>query len=83
MEDTKCRFGWVCTGRLEARPQDGERVTEQRLLHRLRLHEVMIVLECPRLRDEHIAGEQKNVRKMKVICPFPLNMKVVFIDGFS
>ena len=58
--------------RLEAHPQDGERVTEQRLLHRLRLHEVMMVLECPRLQDEHIAEEQKHVRKMKVICQFPL-----------
>ena len=83
-------FAPIC---LEAHPQHREGVAHQRLLHRLRLHEVVIVLEGPGLQDEHIAEEKdkhvytKCKRKVKVICLFPLpsisNLKVVFIDGFS
>ena len=81
---------WFAPIRLEAHPQHRERVTHQRLLHRLGLHKVVIVLEGPGLQDEHIAEKNmytKYKRKMKVICLFPLpsisNLKVVFIDGFS
>ena len=50
---------------LEAHPQHREGVSHQRLLHWLRLHKVMIVLEGPGLQDEHIAEEKdKHVYKM-------------------
>ena len=85
---------WLAAVRLEAHTQHGERVPHQGLLHRLGLHEVMIVrLERPRLQNEHIArnkelsrmsGMKENESESNLlISPSIESESFAFIDGFS
>ena len=83
---------WLAAVRLEAHPQHRERVPHQGLLHRLGLHEVVVVrLECLGLQNEHIAGNKELSRGMKgnesesnlPISPSIESGSFAFIDGFS